>query len=146
MQTFLPYPNFTVSAMHLDYRRLGKQRVECGQLITALQEQKGGWVNHPATKMWNGHITALMLYRDVCIREWVRRGYTNNMHYLLFNDRHEPISFMYEIKMPPWLGEPKFHASHRSNLLRKDPEFYGKFGWTESTDMEYVWPKDPTRC
>lgn len=43
--------------------------------------------------------------------------------------------------MPPWLGDSDFHASHRSNLLRKDPEYYGEFNWTESPDLEYVWPK-----
>lgn len=41
---------------------------------------------------------------------------------------------------PSWLGDPKLHASHRSNLLRKDPIHYGKFGWEEPATMEYVWP------
>ena len=41
---------------------------------------------------------------------------------------------------PLWLGDPTFHASHRSNLLRKDPVFYGKHGWSEPTDLPYVWP------
>jgi hypothetical protein len=41
---------------------------------------------------------------------------------------------------PSWLGDPQFHAAHRSNLLRKDPEYYGKFGWTEPDDLEYPWP------
>ena len=41
---------------------------------------------------------------------------------------------------PPWFGNEKIHASHRSNLLRKDPEFYGKYGWTEPDNLEYVWP------
>jgi hypothetical protein len=41
---------------------------------------------------------------------------------------------------PPWLGDEAFHASHRSNLLRKNPEWYGQFGWTEPDDLPYVWP------
>lgn len=32
------------------------------------------------------------------------------------------------------------HASHRSNLLRKEPEHYTQFGWTEPPDLAYVWP------
>lgn len=32
------------------------------------------------------------------------------------------------------------HASHRSNLLRKEPEYYTQFGWTEPPDLPYVWP------
>jgi hypothetical protein len=41
---------------------------------------------------------------------------------------------------PPWLGDEGVHASHRSNLLRKDREFYSKYGWAESDDLPYVWP------
>lgn len=49
-----------------------------------------------------------------------------------------------EVVLPLWVGDPAFHASHRSNLLRKDSVFYGKFGWLEPHDLPYVWPKgDP---
>ena len=36
MQTFLPYPDFRQSAACLDYRRLGKQRVEGVQILKAI--------------------------------------------------------------------------------------------------------------
>jgi len=32
------------------------------------------------------------------------------------------------------------HASHRSNVLRQDPEWYGRFGWVESPGSPYAWP------
>jgi hypothetical protein len=38
------------------------------------------------------------------------------------------------------MGQEEIHASHRSNLLRKDSEFYGKFGWAEPDDLPYFWP------
>jgi hypothetical protein len=44
------------------------------------------------------------------------------------------------IAMPLWLGDPAVHAGYRSNLLRKDPEHYGRFGWSEPPDLPYVWP------
>lgn len=139
MQTFLPYPNFTVSMMHLDRRRLGKQRVETRQIQTALQTG-GGWSSHPATRMWQDHIEALMLYGDCCIREWMRRGYKNTMPLMITAEADQVTDALRSIRMPSWLGEEDFHASHRSNLLRKDPDHYGQFGWTESPDMEYIWP------
>lgn len=43
---------------------------------------------------------------------------------------------------PHWFGSEEFHASHRSNLLRKDPDHYSQFEWTEGPDIEYVWPVD----
>lgn len=132
MQTFLPYPSFISSAQCLDWRRLGKQRVEARQILRTLQHG-GGWANHPAVRMWRGHEGALKLYGDCMIDEWVRRGYRNTMPRLWnYVDNAGPY--------PPWFGDLVFHASHRSNLLRKDPDWYGQFGWTEGPDLPYVWP------
>jgi hypothetical protein len=131
MQTFLPYPDFQRSAQVLDYRRLGKQRVEAMQILKVLSGQSKGWVNHPAVRMWRGHETALQAYYNAVVEEWVRRGYNNNMPL----EAVSQCGYMY----PPWLND-EFCASHRSNLLRKDPEFYGEFGWSEPNDLPYMWP------
>lgn len=129
MQTFLPYSNFVDSAAALDYRRLGKQRVECMQLLKAIKNG-GAWSNHPAAKMWKGYEEALETYMYVCIQEWIKRGYKNTM----------TANTYLNCKLPPWLGNPAFHASHRSNLLRKDVIHYSKFGWIESNNLPYIWP------
>lgn len=134
MQTFLPYASFIESARVLDYRRLGKQRVEAMQILNALQGTQKGWVNHPAVTMWRGYEDALRLYHDVMIGEWIERGYNNNMP-LLFDYERCPTDIL-----PDWIGNEDFHKSHRSNLLRKDPEWYLQFGWTEGPSLEYVWP------
>ena len=89
-------------------------------------------MNHPAAKMWRGYEDALKLYYLLAIEEWVERGYNNTMQPLAYNT----IS----LEFPPWVGNEAFHASHRSNLLRKDPEFYGKYGWTEPDNLAYIWP------
>jgi hypothetical protein len=133
VQTFLPYPDFVLSARALDDRRLGKQRVEAHQIRRALLGVTTGWRNHPATLMWEGRVAALGIYTNAMIDEWIRRGFRNTM-------RHCPVYRGQEVMMPTWMGLPDFHARHRSNLLRKDPDHYGKFGWTESPDMEYLWP------
>jgi hypothetical protein len=74
MQTFLPYPDFEATARVLDWRRLGKQRVECMQILNALHGTSKGWVNHPAVRMWRGYEDALETYQSFMIEEWVRRG------------------------------------------------------------------------
>lgn len=133
MQTFLPYDNFRNSALALDRARLGKQRVETLQILNTLLGLSDGWRNHPATKMWKGYEAALWFYGQTMIGEWVARGYRNNMVL--------PGQFtLNDLVVPSWLGDPKIHASHRSNLLRKDPQWYGQFGWQESPDLPYVWP------
>ena len=137
MQTFLPYASFNESAKCLDYRRLGKQRVECKQIYLALTDPSYGWQNHPAVKMWRGHEAALACYGYVICREWRVRGYNDS----LFPWFEYKLSSVGLAPAPDWLGDLALHASHRSNLLRKDPTWYGQFGWTESPDLEYVWPK-----
>ena len=141
MQTFLPYPDFIRSAQVLDYRRLGKQRVEVLQLLKALIAG-GGWSNHPACKMWRGHEQALVHYGFSIIEEWLSRGYKDACHDKMcvivgdLSEYWDPDTVI----LPPWLGNEYFHAAHRSNLLRKDPVWYGQFGWTEPNDLPYVWP------
>ena len=131
MQTFLPIPSFAESARVLDRQRLGKQRVEALQILRALRGQTKGWVKHPAVKMWRGYEEALETYLATIDDEWVRRGYKSN----IVAPPADPGAVM-----PPWFGDAAFHASHRSNLLRKDPVYYAQFGWTEPHDMAYVWP------
>jgi len=136
MQTFLPYRSFDKSAKCLDYRRLGCQRKEAKQILDILlnRTDKKGWRNHPCVRMWKNHTECLKMYYNTILNEWIRRGYNNTM-------QHEYIDIfsLATTKNPPWLTD-KFCAAHRSNLLRKDPEWYGQFGWKEKPDMEYIWP------
>lgn len=136
MQTFLPYANFTKSAQCLDYRRLGKQRVEVWQIYNTIVKG-GGWRHHPIVKMWKGYEYCLLLYGVTICEEWINRGYKDTMlgrFELLLMHGHNA-----KLKIPKWLGNRKFHSSHRSNLLRKDIKYYGKFGWKEPDNLPYVW-------
>ena len=134
MQTFLPYDDFEKTFRCLDWRRLGKQRVEAMQIYNIIsgRTEKKGWSSHPCVKMWRGYNNALALYHNLCIKEWVSRGYNNNMSL---------IECEGEIIYPNWLGGDKFHALHRGTLLFKAPEWYSQFGWTEEPKYEYIWPE-----
>lgn len=134
MQTFVPYPDFQQSAATLDRQRLGKQRVETLQLLRAINGETKGWVNHPAAKMWADHVEALVAYGVAICQEWINRGYKDTC-----KEKILAYSRGNSMQLPPWLGNDKVHASHRSNLLRKDPDYYGQFGWTETPDLPYVW-------
>ena len=134
MQTFLPYSDFKQTAKCLDYRRLGKQRVEANQILNIIlgKNKSNAWVNHPAIKMWKNYSLSLIEYRNTIIQEWINRGYNNNMLILPINEK---------IIYPYWLGNQKFHSSHKSNLLRKDYNYYSQFNWNESNDLPYIWPE-----
>ncbi len=136
MQTFLPYEDFPMCASRLDPTRLGNQFYREG--LTLL---RGGWPNHPAARMWMGHRWWLACYLDACGRELRVRGFDYPEH--LLEVRKAKTRFAgREWKRPWWLGDPYLHASHRSNLLRKDPHWYGQWGWTEPDNLPYMWP-DP---
>jgi len=131
MQTFLPYPDFKKSADVLDYRRLGKQRVEAKEILDILRGKDSSWKNHPAVKMWIGYEDALILYMNTMIEEWKARGYNNTMEIL--DCKEDP-------EMPLWIGKDEFHISHQSNLVRKYPEYYEVFFPGVSPDIPYYWP------
>ncbi|MER7166566.1 MSMEG_6728 family protein [Micromonospora sp. NPDC000207] len=158
MQTFLPYPDFLASARVLDVKRLGKQRVEAIQVLRGLTRPGYGWRNHPAVKMWAGYEEALVRYGlDMCT-VWCAPGRADTCATTLTTDFAEacgPVRIRGQAELaeagelPPWLGRDDLHRSHRSSLLRKDPDHYGPFfGDTTPPDLEYVWPPSdrPRRC
>lgn len=188
MQTFLCYPDFNKSAQVLDYRRLGKQRVEAWQIlqINLARTELGffvcdhcgkiffvgtehlwcnkcnslgktyyppspetydnfhqriliPWENHTAVKMWRGYEFALADYGFYICREWINRGYKDNLQPKFI----EELKYLYvnsRLDCPEWLGNEQFHSSHRAALLAKDYNYYSQFGWSENPVINYVWP------
>jgi hypothetical protein len=128
MNVFVPYPDMVKCAKALDYKRLGKQRVECWQILTSVN----GWVNHPARKAWEHHLEALRAFGGIFCREWADRGYRDNMAHRFFSEGSAVL--------PGWWGYEPIHESHRRSLASKDPEYYGK-QWNDSSIYGYIWPK-----
>jgi hypothetical protein len=136
MQTFLAYPEYIGSMMVLDKHRLGNQVYREGKTLAT-----GGWPNHPASKMWRGHENSLCDYLlagvyAMSIRGWHKPEVVERWR-TYFMELRETFP---DTGPPFWVGDPAFHAAHRSNLLRKNPDWYAQFGWTEPDDLEYVWP------
>lgn len=140
MQTFIPYADFYDSARVLDRQRLGKQRVETLQILNALAGLTKGWVNHPATKMWRGHETALVQYGLVVCQEWQRRGYQDSCEEKIWNVSKAFRPNKGFVLMPQWWGDDRVHDSHKSKLLQKNSEWYSQFNWSVPVDLDYVWP------
>ena len=134
MQTFLPIEDFEMSAKTLDNKRLGKQRVEVLQILQALIEGVG-WKHHPATKMWQQNTNALIRYGQAICDEWTARGFIDTVKDKILK-YYDPSK---TAEVPVWFGRDEFHASHRSNLLRKDKEFYSK-EFDDPDNLPYCWP------
>ncbi|MFJ6216321.1 MSMEG_6728 family protein [Streptomyces sp. NPDC092296] len=148
VQTFLPYPDFAAGAAVLDTRRLGKQRVETLQIARALVWPEYGWKNHPAVAMWRGFVPALAAYGLAVCHRWQQLGHRDTVAGQLrdFTGPGGPRSqrdLADDGLLPPWLGDEAVHLSHRSALLRKDPDHYrDRFEPGLPDDLPYTWP-DP---
>lgn len=144
MQTFLPYPDYELSAKSLDNRRLNKQRVEVLQILNVLHQVNdsgAGWRNHPAVKMWRGYEPQLCEYGLVMCEEWIRRGYSDSVKEKLEWHLDCATAGEFTLEKPWWFGDQDFHLSHRSNLLRKDPDHYGKIFGDIPNNLPYKWPE-----
>jgi hypothetical protein len=139
VQTFLPFADFAESASVLDAARLGKQRVEALQVLRAIVLPTYGWQKHPAMQMWRGYVPALTRYALDMVDEWTRRGHADTTRPLIEEFAPEAATAS-ALAVPSWLGNEALHLSHRSNLVRKAPEFYTPLFPGVPDDLPYVWP------
>jgi len=113
------------------------------------------WENHPAVKMWRGYEIALSFYGWSVCEEWKRRGFKDNqqpffekiagdLRVAYFKD-----NYLNEGLYPEWMKNSQvvydFCYSHRANLMRKDPIFYGKYNWKffgDYTKEPYRWNEE----
>ena len=118
MQTFLVYPSFPESAKHLDNKRLNKQFLEARQILKTLISG-GGWANHPAIKMWKNHEGSLLNYCAAISLECDNRKFKITLGTVQLYKIVEGKIHCLNYSVPEWLGNEKFHSSHRSRLLCK---------------------------
>lgn len=134
MQVFVPETNFRDIARVLDYRRLGKQRVETFQILRANLDLTLGWKNHPASRMWADNLAGLSAYGVAMCEEWIARGYKDTtMEKIIALVAPDPTD------LPTWWGRTDIVESHRSNLVRKDADYYRPIYPDTPDDLPYVW-------
>ena len=136
MQTFLSHYCALDIARSLDDKRLNKQILECDVLLDLILGIKdNSWKNHPACKMWKDYPDILMFYRNTMLDEWRYRGKNSNRSY-----RHDISIDIDNITYPWFMSDERVILSHRSNLVRKYPEYYSQYGWVDYGIQGYYWP------
>lgn len=116
MQVFMPYKSIIESVRCLDYRRLGKQRIEIKYMLEMLY---GMWAyrKHPVVEMWEDYYVFLEIIYSASVREWISRGHTNTL----------PIELEFvtgPVVLPPWLED--YTYQYKGLLLYKDYDYYSK--------------------
>lgn len=140
MQTFLPYTDFFETAEVLDKARLVKQRVETFQILNAITDPTYGWQNHPAVNQWRGYVSGLAWYGLAIHDECQLRGVKDDKR---LGERIRDYLDLSDLILPVWIYDERVLVSHKSNLYRKDSEWYMMFE-DIGPNVEYYWPsKDP---
>lgn len=132
MQTFITSYDFNETAQSLDNKRLNKQLLEGRQIlkILATGQTAGGWVNHPATRMWHGYERMFYKYLTAIKNECVNRGITVDANWTAIEDlmRQGEYNFSPNVIKPWWYADTemllRIIQTHRANLYKKDPEYY----------------------
>jgi len=147
MQTFVPFADFSESAEVLDNKRLNKQLLEGRQIYQILVSGRrtGGWVNHPAVKMWRNYDMSFFNYLESVKDECVHRGIQTEKNWNAILDLHEKNwNRGSKIVMPPWWNDERVHESHRNNLYVKDSGHYAMFSSAKRVaccdKCNYFWP------
>jgi hypothetical protein len=152
VQTFLPVPDFAATAALLDRKRLGGQRVEAYQILRGLIVPGHGYRHHPAVKMWTGHEEALARYALTICEVWSGLGcadtVADKVRATVASIGIDHVRTEAELvaagALPTWFGNPDFHRSHQSALVRKLPDHYGPLFPGVPDDLPYVWPSKAT--
>ena len=95
--------------------------------------------------MWRKCAEGLLFYAHAICDEWEKRGYKDTCRDKITDAfsigvRDGFVQRTSGVLVPEWWGDYRVHASHRSNLLRKNPDHYRQY-WAEETDkLDYYWP------
>ncbi len=134
MQTFLPFSDFHETARVIDNSRLGNQ---CYRESWTLY--RGGWPNHPASKMWQGHWRVFAEYNLALVKSMRERGnWQKDVIWRWARRWHEIKETEPDTGPPIWLGREDIHSSHRAVLLFKGMQdvTYGQLTGTKG-----YWPR-----
>ena len=153
VNVFITSTNLEECARNLDYRRLGKQRLECIEII-----EGDSWKNHPCYLMWKNNKEALKIYFNHILREWISRGFQNSLaFYSIDESKAQFYDITYDentylttisnpkinensILFPKWFCWKPLILSQRASLLRKDEVYYSsKFEKTIFFQTGYLW-------
>lgn len=163
MQVFSQSPDFQKIADTLDNKRLNKQKVEIFQILNTLSigpfqklngdkwvplsteqyqpfdhfHRKTPWYNHPAVKMVKNHELFFIDYALTIAQKCLEKGWKDT---LIPKIEFFKQIFKNNTDKPSFWGDERFHNSHKSALLFKNPAYYQKFGWTETPELNYYWP------
>jgi len=94
-------------------------------------------------RAWGEHPAALLHYVASAEREMVRRGYNPEQRVIRAHVALSRAGWPLAPVPPRWCGNPRFHLSQRSNLIRVNPEYYARrMPPTTPLEIPLMWPTE----
>lgn len=141
LRTYLPFANFAACAFVMDDRTVEQSFRDAHMVALCHQGTLIGYDAHPVVAMWRGYSAALLVYKDVMLREYARRGYNPRMHPSFRQQNWDDLPLeLPSYTPPPWLGHFPFHERNRAVLLVKNNAHYSTLGWSEEPHPDMLWP------
>ncbi len=137
MMIWLPYESFVQSASAMDSKTLTVQRFDAFRLLKAIQQGTGS--NNPCVQMWRDSPMWLAAYGMAVCREWEIQADRASDLTNVFQDYIGSVIDITE-RYPRWLGDSLVHLSHRSNMIRLNPEHYSRQWPGVVEGMPLAWP------
>lgn len=136
MQVWLPVCGDMITSIAvLSNRHLNAQRREAKLALDVLAGRTKGYTSHPCARQFAEYQSALVVYYNVALAEWERRGFKSEKL------RKLPMPDVKQAKKegPPWwLGCHSLHRSHAARLYLKDRKHYRRVFAFEADPAEYT--------
>lgn len=141
MILYLPYEDFHLSAKAMDFRTLTLQRFEAWRLLHMLKTRVPyGMEKHPTLLMWEDYPSWLAAYGMAICSEWSSQADRETELTELFRT-HIEVTDLTDT-YPLWLGDSLLHLSHRSNMIKLNPEHYLKLWPGIVEGLPLAWPAE----
>ncbi len=148
LRTWLPADTFIASATLLHDNEVYRIRQHVLFILNVLAGRHQHMRHSPHVVMWRGAELQLVAYGTTMCREWRQRGHDDKLEAQIYAFGEEALRIgtltpQLNGNKPWWLGNEGFHLSHRSGLVKINPEYYKTLWKDVSPDLPMVSP-DPT--
>lgn len=94
-------------------------------------------------RMWGSHPATLLAYAAAAEREMVRRGHNPEPRVIRAHVALSRAEWPLAPVPPWWFGDPAYHESQRSHLIRIEPTHYAqRLPFTTRLELPLIWPQE----
>lgn len=154
METLLPYPSLIESVNILEGDELDATVAAVITVLNVLhetltEEELEAYDGHPEVYKWRGHEPALAELGMLALSRLADLDGKDDLLMERAEEENETLSWHlrtacsgeYNLELPKWFGDIRFHQAEQAKLVRRRPEVYRKTFPTIDLTVIPVWPR-----